>query len=155
MSSEAKDCYINSAAVSPSKVVDSLALIAELLLDPHIKKEDVAHVADIVAYEVSERKTKFDEMMPELAHLAAWKNQTYGLGLFSLENAVPSVTLDTIEEFRRWRFRPANCIVAAAGVSHGTLVEAAEKHFGLWREDSLDKEAEKPVYVGGSGLLLP
>lgn len=136
-------------AINEKKLDEAMALLAEVLLLPNISKQDIQQVAGIAEYEIEEKSKKADELVPELAHVAGWKKETYGNGIMSIPEVIDTLKVETVEKYINWRYKPSNLIVSGAGLDHAKLKDATEKYFGQWKGSDVDFSVPKVEYCGG------
>lgn len=115
-------------------VKPSFELLRQALLEPRLLEHELEDVKKIVEYQ-------WMDIMPEVRlsealHVAAYgqlDGQVQQLGrphVCSLE-ALPSLNIDTIREFRNQHLlNPKEMVIAAAGIQHDELVDLVNESFG-------------------------
>lgn len=107
----------------------ALSLIADTVINPSFKKEELDAQRDAAYYEGRELNSKPDMLLPEVIHAVAYNNQGLGNPMLCPEERIPSINSDLLRHaFREW-YRPERMVIAAAGVAHEELVELTDKHF--------------------------
>ena len=125
-----RESLIYQAATFNSAVPDGVALLAETIRDPLITPEEIEQQLETAAYEISEIWAKPELILPELVHVAAYRNNTLGNPLLCPEERLSSINRDVIEAYRKTFYLPERMVVAFAGVEHGEAVRITEKWFG-------------------------
>jgi processing peptidase subunit alpha len=125
-----RESLIYQAATFNSAVPDGVALLAETIRDPLITPEEIEQQLETAAYEISEIWAKPELILPELVHVAAYRNNTLGNPLLCPEERLSSINRDVIEAYRKTFYLPERMVVAFAGVEHGEAVRLTEKWFG-------------------------
>ena len=144
------------SATFNASVPDTIALLAETIRDPLITEKEVAEQVDTAAYEIQEIWAKPDLIIPELLHMAAYKDNTLGHPLLCPRERLPDMTKDLIEKYRSTFYKPDRIVVAYAGIQHDEAVRLTEKYFGDMvnsnRSLTSDAVSEAPE-ASGSGSL--
>jgi processing peptidase subunit alpha len=125
-----RESLIYQAATFNSAVPDGVALLAETIRDPLITPEEIEQQLETAAYEISEIWAKPELILPELVHVAAYRNNTLGNPLLCPEERLSSINRDVIEAYRKTFYLPERMVVAFAGVEHAEAVRLTEKWFG-------------------------
>ena len=118
------------SATFNSAVPTTVALLAETIRDANITDEEVFRQLDTAEYEIGEIWSKPDLILPELVHMAAYKDNTLGNPLLCPKERLQSIDRRTVEAYRKAFFRPDRMVVAFAGVPHDEAVRLTEQYFG-------------------------
>ena len=118
------------SATFNASVPDTVALLAETIRDPLITDEEVAQQLETAEYEIQEIWAKPDLIIPELLHMAAYKDNTLGHPLLCPRERLPYITKGLIEKYRTTFYKPERVVVAYAGIQHEEAVRLTEKYFG-------------------------
>lgn len=129
------------AATFNSAVPDTIALLAETIRDPLITDSEVAAQLETADYEIGEIWSKPELILPEMVHLAAYKDNTLGNPLLCPKERLQEIDRNTVELYRRALFKPERIVVAFAGVDHSTAVKLAEQYFGSMQAQSLSQSS--------------
>ncbi|KAK5109263.1 hypothetical protein LTR62_007137 [Meristemomyces frigidus] len=135
-----RESLMYQSATFNSAVPDTLALLAETIRDPVITEEEVTMQLETADYEIGEIWSKPELILPELVHMAAYKDNTLGNPLLCPKERLDHIDRRTIEAYRKAFFRPERIVVAFAGVEHNGAVKLAEHYFG----DMKDPMAASP-----------
>lgn len=118
------------SATFNSAVPTTVGLLAETLRDPLITEEEVQQQLETAEYEIQEIWSKPDLIIPELDHMAAYKDNTLGNPLLCPRERLPSITRGLIQKYRDTFYKPERIVVAFAGVKHDEAVRLTQQYFG-------------------------
>ena len=118
------------SATFNSAVPTTVALLAETIRDPLVTEEEVQQQLETAAYEIGEIWSKPELILPELVHMAAFKDNTLGNPLLCPKDRLTQIDKSVIETYRDTFFRPERMVVAFAGVQHDEAVRLTEQYFG-------------------------
>lgn len=118
------------AAVFNKDVPSMVGILAETIRDPLISEDEVSQQLETAAYEIGEIWGRPEMILPELMHMAAYKNNTLGNPLLCPEDRLSAINRQVIQEYRSIFYRPEKIVLAFAGVDHPTAVQLGEKYFG-------------------------
>lgn len=125
-----REALMYQSATFNSGVPDTIALLAETIRDPLITEEEVQQQLETAEYEIQEIWSKPDLIIPELLHMAAYKDNTLGNPLLCPRERLPYITRGLIEKYRNVFYKPERIVVAFAGIEHEKAVRLTEKYFG-------------------------
>ena len=125
-----RESLMYQSATFNSAVPTTVALLAEAIRDPLITEEEVQQQLETAAYEVGEIWSKPELILPELVHMAAYKDNTLGNPLLCPKERLTEINKGTIEAYRDLFYQPERMVVAFAGVQHDEAVRLAEQYFG-------------------------
>ncbi|EXJ84036.1 mitochondrial processing peptidase [Capronia epimyces CBS 606.96] len=125
-----REALMYQSATFNSAVPDTVALLAETIRDPLITDEEVQQQLETAEYEIQEIWSKPDLIIPELLHMAAYKDNTLGNPLLCPRERLPYITRGLIGKYRNIFYKPERIVVAFAGVEHEKAVRLTEKYFG-------------------------
>lgn len=133
------------SATFNSAVPTTMGLLAETIREPLITDEEVAQQLDTAAYEIQEIWAKPDLIIPELLHMAAYKDNTLGNPLLCPRERLEHIDRSSIEKYRNQFYKPERIVVAFAGTKHDDAVKQVEKYFGDMRSDTLITAADSTI----------
>lgn len=133
-----RESLMYQSATFNSAVPATVALLAETIRNPLITEEEVEQQLETANYEIGEIWSKPELILPELVHMAAWKDNTLGNPLLCPKERLDQIDKSTVEEYRAAFYRPERIVVAFAGVQHDEALQLAKEHFG-------DMPASKPL----------
>ena len=125
-----REALMYQAATFNSSVSTTLGLLAETIRSPCVTEMEVQQQLEIAEYEIGEIWSKPEMILPELVHLAAYKDNTLGNPLLCPQDRLQSINKSIIEKYRDTFYRPERLVVAFAGVSHEEGLRLTEKYFG-------------------------
>lgn len=118
------------SAVFNKDVPSMVGILAETIRDPLISEEEVSQQLETAAYEIGEIWSRPEMILPELMHMAAYKDNTLGNPLLCPEDRLSEINRRVIQEYRSVFYRPEKIVLAFAGVDHPTAVRLGVKYFG-------------------------
>ena len=132
------------SATFNSAVPSAVALLAETIRDPMITEEEVQMQLQTADYEIGEIWSKPELILPELVHMAAYKDNTLGNPLLCPKNRLEKIDKSVVEAYRKAFYRPERIVVAFAGLDHAQAVQLTEQYFG-------DMQSAKDPILSGVG----
>jgi mitochondrial-processing peptidase subunit alpha len=136
-----RESLMYQSATFNRAVPETVALLAETIRDPLITEEEVERQLETADYEIGEIWGKPELILPELVHMAAYKDNTLGNPLLCPKERLGSIDKRTVEAYRKAFFRPERIVVAFAGVDHAEAVRLAEQYFGDMETPSITTSA--------------
>jgi processing peptidase subunit alpha len=133
-----------------SAVPTTLGMLAETIRDPLITDEEVLQQLATAEYEIGEIWAKPELILPELVHMAAYKDNTLGNPLLCPSERLGEINKAVVERYREVFFNPDRMVVAFAGVPHAEAIKLTEQYFGDMQTSDLGK-SKGPV-LSGSGI---
>jgi processing peptidase subunit alpha len=128
-----REAIMYQSATFNSAVSTTVGLLAETIRDPLITGEEVQQQLETAEYEIQEIWSKPDLIIPELDHMAAYKDNTLGNPLLCPRERLPYITRGLIQKYRETFYKPERMVVAFVGVKHEDAVRLTEQHFGDMR----------------------
>ncbi|CAG8956600.1 hypothetical protein HYFRA_00011911 [Hymenoscyphus fraxineus] len=125
-----RESLMYQSATFNSAVPTTVALLAEAIRDPLITELEVEQQLETAAYEIGEIWSKPELILPELVHLAAYKDNTLGNPLLCPKERLGMINKRVIETYRSTFYKPERMVVAFAGVQHDEAVRLTEQYFG-------------------------
>lgn len=139
-----REAIMYQAATFNSAVSVAAELLADTVRNPRIDDEEVAQELATAQYEITEIWRKPELIIPELVHMAAYKDNTLGNPLLCPVERIPQIDKSVVEAYRDTFYRPERIVVAFAGVAHQDAVQLAEQLYG-------DMKATGPPLPSRSG----
>ncbi|GAM90680.1 hypothetical protein ANO11243_087250 [Dothideomycetidae sp. 11243] len=134
-----RESLMYQAATFNDAVPTTTALLAETVRDAQITEDEVERQLETAEYEIGEIWSKPELILPELVHMAAYKDNTLGNPLLCPQERLASIKKRTIEAYRRALYRPERLVVAFAGVDHVQAVKLAEQYFGDMKSENIEQ----------------
>ncbi|KAJ4331528.1 Mitochondrial-processing peptidase subunit alpha [Ascochyta clinopodiicola] len=125
-----RESLMYQSATFNSAVESTVALLADTIRDPLITEDEVQQQLETADYEIGEIWSKPELILPELVHMAAFKDNTLGNPLLCPKERLPHITRDVVEAYRKEFYKPDRIVVAFAGVDHNEAVKLTEQYFG-------------------------
>ncbi|TID18838.1 hypothetical protein E6O75_ATG05959 [Venturia nashicola] len=125
-----RESLMYQAATFNEMVPTTVGLLAETIRNPLITEEEVGQQLETAQYEINEIWSKPDLILPELVHIAAYRNNTLGNPLLCPAERLEFINRDVIGKYQSEFFKPERMVVAFAGVDHNTAVKLTEQYFG-------------------------
>jgi len=125
-----REALMYQSATFNSGVATTIGLLAETIREPQVTEEEVQQQLETAEYEIEEIWSKPDLIIPELLHMAAYKDNTLGNPLLCPRERLPYITKGLIEKYRNTFYKPERIVVAFAGINHDEAVRLTEQYFG-------------------------
>jgi len=125
-----REALMYQSATFNSAVPSTIGLLAETIREPQVTEDEVSQQLETADYEIQEIWSKPDLIIPELLHMAAYKDNTLGNPLLCPKDRLPYINKALIEKYRNTFYKPERIVVAFAGIEHGEAVKLTEKYFG-------------------------
>lgn len=140
-----RESLMYQSASFNSSVPTTLGVLAETIRQPLITEEEVQQQLETADYEIGEIWSKPELILPELVHMAAYKDNTLGNPLLCPHERLEYINKSVIEKYRETFFRPERMVVAFAGVGHEEALKLTERYFG-------DMQKSQGPTLSGVGL---
>jgi len=131
-----RETLMYQSATFNDSVPTALSVLSDTIRNPLITEDEVQQQLETADYEIGEIWSKPELILPELVHIAAYKNNTLGNPLLCPKERLGEITKSTVERYRATFYKPERMVVAFAGVSHTEAVKLTEQYFGDMRGDS-------------------
>lgn len=132
-----RESMMYQAATFNSAIPTTVELLAETVRRPKITDDEIEQQLETARYEVKEIWSKPELILPELVHMAAFKDNTLGNPLLCPEDRLSVIDRDVIQAYRHTFYRPERIVVAFAGVPHAEAVRLTEQFFGDMKSPEL------------------
>ncbi|MCJ1395123.1 Mitochondrial-processing peptidase subunit alpha [Xylographa bjoerkii] len=140
-----RESIMYQSASFNSSVPTTLGLLSETIRHPLITETEVQQQLETAAYEIGEIWSKPELILPELVHMAAYKDNTLGNPLLCPQERLQFINKKVVEKYRETFFKPDRLVVAFAGVDHESALKLTEKFFG-------DMQRQDGPVLTGTGL---
>ncbi|ORY19578.1 Metalloenzyme, LuxS/M16 peptidase-like protein [Clohesyomyces aquaticus] len=125
-----RESLMYQSATFNSAVPTTVGLLAETIRDPLITEDEVQQQLETADYEIGEIWSKPELILPELVHMAAYKDNTLGNPLLCPKERLPLINRAVVEAYRKEFYKPERMVVAFAGVNHEEAVLLTNQYFG-------------------------
>ena len=124
----------------------ALDVLADLVLHPLLREEDLALEREVVLEEISAMEDTPDDLVFELHGEALWRDHPYGRSILGTRESVGGMHASTLRKLHEDRYLRGPMIVGAAGfLEHDVFVEEVSRQFGgIPGGDSLDVPEVEP-----------
>jgi len=129
-----RESLMYQSASFNSAVPTTLGLLAETVRDPLITELEIQQQLETAEYELREIWAKPDLILPELVHMAAYKDNTLGNPLLCPEERLPLIDRNVVGKYRSTFFHPERMVIAFAGVAHEEALKLTGQYFGDMRK---------------------
>jgi len=150
-----RESLMYQSATFNSAVPDAIALLADTIRDPQVTEEEVERQLETADYEIGEIWGKPELILPELVHMAAYKDNTLGNPLLCPKERLQSIDRRTVEAYRKAFFKPERIVVAFAGVNHEEAVRLTEQYFGDMKNPGLATSATPTLEAQQAQQIQP
>jgi predicted Zn-dependent peptidase len=107
-----------------------LDILADLVLCPLLRDEDLELEREVVLEEISTVEDTPDDLIFEINARQIWDEHPYGFSVLGTRDSVTAMTTAGLRAMHGRSYRRANLVIAAAGnVDHGWLVERVSRLF--------------------------
>ncbi|KAK9453409.1 Metalloenzyme, LuxS/M16 peptidase-like protein [Dipodascopsis uninucleata] len=144
-----RESIVYQAAVFNGQVEPMFDLLSATVRWPEITEEEVMIQKETASYEINEIWQKPDLILPELLHMAAYRENTLGNPLLCPEERLPVIRREDILRYREKFYVPDRMVAAFVGVEHEKAVELVSKNFGDMPKGHIPVASEISKYTGG------
>lgn len=147
-----RESLMYQSATFNSAVPATVALLAETIRDPLITEQEVQEQLETASYEIGEIWSKPELILPELVHMAAYKDNTLGNPLLCPKERLTEIDKIVVEAYRKAFYRPERMVIAFAGVHHEEALKLTEQYFGNMKNEELvaSSQTEPEAPLGSS-----
>lgn len=152
-----RESLMYQAATFNSAVPTTVELLSDTIRNALVTEDEVAEQLETASYEIGEIWSKPEMILPELVHMAAYKDNTLGNPLLCPKERISSINKKVIETYRQTFYKPENIVVAFAGVQHGEAVRLVEEYFGDMKREPplLSQKGSETTYDASAPLTPP
>lgn len=126
------------------------AVIADLVLRPHMAAEDLVREKQVVAQEIAEAADAPDDLVFELAQSAAFEGQPLGRPILGTVVSIGGATPEALGAWRSALYAPERLVISAAGaVDEAEVLRIAERDFGGAAPGAEPPETPAATFHGG------
>jgi len=126
------------------------AVIADLVLRPHIDADDLVREKQVVGQEIAEAADAPDDLVFELAQSAAFEGHSLGRPILGTPDSIAEASPATLGAWRSALYAPETLVVSAAGaVDEAQVLALAERDFGAARAAAPPPVDQPAAFHGG------
>lgn len=131
----------------------ALDVLADMVLNPQLREEDLELEREVVLEEVSAVEDTPDDLVLELHADALWGGHPYGYPILGTRETVGRLGAEDLRRVHRRGYRGPNLIVAAAGnVRHDEFVDRVQELFAGAQDGSQTAAVPEPQGVRGERI---
>lgn len=131
----------------------ALDVLADLVLHPMLRAQDLELEREVVLEEISTVEDTPDDLVFELHSEALWGAHPYGYPILGTRETVSRLTVEDLRRVHARGYRRPNLIVAAAGsVRHEVLVDRVAELFGDAPDGAEAVPVPKPTPAEGKSV---
>jgi len=120
-------CY---AKVLDEHLPVAIDVLADLVFRPLLREEDLKLERQVILEEIAGVEDTPEELVFDLHARCVWGEHPYGNPVLGTAETVGAITRDDVRRLWEWAYRPAACVVAAAGnVRHEQLLDLLRQQF--------------------------
>jgi zinc protease len=126
---------------------DALALMADVLLNPAFKSEDVERVRGLEITDLDAKKGRPGSLARDSFAKLVWGDKNpWGLPSGGTPQSVKAITVKDLIRFHHTYFVPNNAVISVSGdVTADEVVAALEKVLGSWKKGTVPPAKAPPV----------
>ncbi|KAI2484060.1 Mitochondrial-processing peptidase protein [Pyrenophora tritici-repentis] len=128
--SSSRESLMYQSATFNSAVDTTVGVLAETIRDPLVTEDEVQQQLETADYEIGEIWGRPELILPELVHMAAYKDNTLGNPLLCPKERLPFINRAVVDAYRKEFYKPDRIVIAFAGVNHNEAVRLTEQYFG-------------------------
>lgn len=133
------------ARVLDEHVDTALDVLADLVLHPALRREDLERERQVVLEEIATVEDTPDDLVFDLHAGAVWGEHPYGYSILGTRDTIGRMAVEDVRRAHERGYRRPNLIVAAAGsVRHERVVEQVESLFAGAPADASMPEPPTP-----------
>ena len=119
------------ARVLDEHLPDALDVLADLVLDPLLREEDLELEREVVLEEIAQVDDTPDDLVFELHSDRLWQGHAYGRSILGTKGSVEGMQAERLKALRQEHYVGTNLIIAAAGnVEHEDFLDRVYGLFG-------------------------
>ena len=119
------------ARVLDEHVPEALDVLADLVLDPLLRDDDLELERQVVLEEIAQVDDTPDDLVFELHGDMLWRGHPYGRSILGSKESVGGMSAGTLRDIHERDYVGANLVIAAAGnIAHDDFVRRVDGLFG-------------------------
>jgi predicted Zn-dependent peptidase len=125
-----------------------MELLAEMMLRPAFRPEDIEAEANVVLEEINMNEDDPADVAHDQFARALWGEHALALPVLGTKQSINGMGREVIGAYWGRRYRPPSVVIAAAGhAEHEQVVDLAGRHFGDWQGGLVGHEFWEPAVV--------
>lgn len=144
------------AKVLPEHLPIALDVLADLVLHPLLREEDLALEREVVLEEISAMVDTPDDLVFELHGETLWGGHPYGRSILGTRASVEGMEAAALRALHAQRYLQGELIVGAAGfLDHDAFVEDVERQFGSIRGGAAPRVPDVGLETESTDVKVP
>ena len=128
-----KECTCYHAKVMDEQLPNALDLLSDLVINAKFDPEDIEREKGVVIEEIAMVEDSPEDMVHDLIATATFGENPLAQTILGPESNIENATRESILEYKRNLYSPANCVLSIAGsYDKERLKELAESYLGGW-----------------------
>lgn len=157
-----RDTFIYAASADSRGLDQVTKVLAEVVLRPQIKPEEVDMARQAVLFELESlhMRPEQEPILMDMIHAAAFRDNTLGLAKLCPPTNAPVIDRNMLLTYLKYHHTAQRMVVAGVGVNHDDFVQAVERHFvenkPTWEVEGVKNRGANSVdtsiaqYTGGT-----
>src|SRR4051795_7445599 len=126
----AKECISFSIKVLNEHVPIALDVLSDLVLNPVFDAQDISRERGVILEEIKMDEDNPDYLVHEIFTQNFWKDHPLGKPILGTKDTVRKLDQESVLNFYKKRFSPANLVISAAGsLDHDNFVQLVKERF--------------------------
>jgi predicted Zn-dependent peptidase len=143
------------ARVLDEHLPQALDVLADLVLFPRLRDEDLELERDVVLEEISTIEDAPEDFAFELHGEHLWDGHPYGASILGTRETVSEITGKALRDLHRARYHAGGMVVAATGnVVHEEVLELAAHYFRASADGAPAPPVPEPEFPGGRQIHI-
>jgi predicted Zn-dependent peptidase len=135
-----------SARVLDEHLDTAVDVLADLVLDPLLRAEDLDLEREVVLEEISTVEDTPDDLIFDLHASALWGEHPYGYSILGTRETVGALSDADLKRVHAREYRKPNMVIAAVGnIKHDQIVDRVTKLFGSAGNGAAPAEFREPA----------
>jgi predicted Zn-dependent peptidase len=135
-----------SARVLDEHLDTAIDVLADLVLDPLLRAEDLDLEREVVLEEISTVEDTPDDLIFDLHATALWGDHPYGYSILGTRETVGALSDADLKRVHAREYRKQNMVIAAVGnIKHDVIVDRVSRLFDAARNGTRADEFRDPV----------
>ncbi len=131
----------------------ALDVLGDIICDPLFEPDELAREQDVVLQEIAAANDTPDDVVYDLGHAIAFRDQAVGRAILGTQEKVASFTPQNLIDFRQCHYSGAKMVVAAAGrIDHEEFAAQVAKDFSTIKSGA-PTPRPRAEFSGGQSVL--
>jgi len=141
-----------TARVLKDDWVGALDVLGDIICDPLFEESELTREQDVVLQEIAAANDTPDEVVYDLGHAIAFRDQAVGRAILGTSERVAGFTAQNLHDFRNSHYGGSQMVIAAVGrIDHQRLADEVAQKFSTIKPGAL---VERPHAQFSGGLSV-